>query len=179
MNIVQLANLLSCPRNCIRYTHEYCPATTRFDDCMARQLRRSAGFTLSFQRLYEMPISVTNANFVLHALAPSCCCSVIGMASAVETFCGQAYGARHYRTLGVVLQRAVLLCLVTCCLPIALWVNAAPAMLLLGERASVRACCGEGGAYAAAQPVWLEWYGRPYSCRTGKRVRIFRGHCSS
>jgi len=32
---------------------------------------------------------------------------LLGFASAMETFCGQAYGARNYKLVGVVLQRAL------------------------------------------------------------------------
>ncbi|KXZ53173.1 hypothetical protein GPECTOR_7g1065 [Gonium pectorale] len=62
---------------------------------------------------------------------------VVGMASAVETFCGQAFGAGHHRVLGVVLQRAVLLCLLTCALPLALWVRADWLMRLIGQQPEV------------------------------------------
>ncbi|GMP51903.1 hypothetical protein CsSME_00017950 [Camellia sinensis var. sinensis] len=33
----------------------------------------------------------------------------LGMASAVQTVCGQAYGAKKYRAMGIILQRAVIL----------------------------------------------------------------------
>lgn len=32
---------------------------------------------------------------------------LLGFASAMETFCGQAYGARNYKLVGVVLQRGM------------------------------------------------------------------------
>jgi len=48
---------------------------------------------------------------------------VIGLSSALDTLCGQAYGARSYKLLGVYLQRAQLICW-TLCIPIAaLWLN--------------------------------------------------------
>ncbi|GMP51902.1 hypothetical protein CsSME_00017950 [Camellia sinensis var. sinensis] len=34
---------------------------------------------------------------------------MLGMASAVQTVCGQAYGAKKYRAMGIILQRAVIL----------------------------------------------------------------------
>lgn len=40
------------------------------------------------------------------------------MASALETFFGQAYGAKQYHMLGIHLQRAMLVLIVTC-IPIA------------------------------------------------------------
>ncbi|GMP51905.1 hypothetical protein CsSME_00017951 [Camellia sinensis var. sinensis] len=33
----------------------------------------------------------------------------LGMASAVQTVCGQAYGAKKYGAMGIILQRAVIL----------------------------------------------------------------------
>lgn len=48
---------------------------------------------------------------------------VIGLSSALDTLCGQAFGARRYKLLGVYLQRAQCICWVLC-LPIAaLWLN--------------------------------------------------------
>eukprot|EP00877_Chromochloris_zofingiensis_P013278 jgi/Chrzof1/8203/Cz03g01120.t1 len=44
---------------------------------------------------------------------------VSGLASAMETLCGQAYGAGNYGMLGIVLQRAQLACS-TLCLPVIL-----------------------------------------------------------
>ncbi|PSR89468.1 Protein DETOXIFICATION like, partial [Actinidia chinensis var. chinensis] len=43
---------------------------------------------------------------------------LLGMGSALETFCGQAYGARQYHMLGVYMQRAMLVLMLTC-IPIA------------------------------------------------------------
>ncbi|PON96732.1 Multi antimicrobial extrusion protein [Trema orientale] len=44
---------------------------------------------------------------------------MLGMGSALETFCGQAYGAKQYHMLGVDMQRAMLV-LTLMCIPIAL-----------------------------------------------------------
>nr|XP_048330091.1 protein DETOXIFICATION 16-like isoform X1 [Ziziphus jujuba var. spinosa] len=44
---------------------------------------------------------------------------MLGMGGAVETFCGQAYGAKQYHMLGVHMQRAMLVLLLIC-FPIAL-----------------------------------------------------------
>ncbi|EFJ42525.1 hypothetical protein VOLCADRAFT_66930 [Volvox carteri f. nagariensis] len=65
--------------------------------------------------------AVTLARSMFHITGLSL---VVGMGSAVETFCGQAFGAAHYPLLGLVLQRAALICLLTCALPLALWVRA-------------------------------------------------------
>lgn len=58
---------------------------------------------------------------------------VVGLASGCDTFIGQAYGARHYRLVGVLLQRAVLVCCLAACASVALWSQAKAVMLALGE----------------------------------------------
>ncbi|KAG2501547.1 hypothetical protein HYH03_000054 [Edaphochlamys debaryana] len=78
--------------------------------------------------------AITLARSVFHVTGLSL---VVGMASAVETFCGQAHGAGQHRVLGVVLQRAVLLCLLTACLPLALWARAEDLMLAIGQKPEV------------------------------------------
>ncbi|KAJ1266416.1 hypothetical protein BS78_08G149300 [Paspalum vaginatum] len=64
---------------------------------------------------------------------------MIGMASAVQTVCGQAYGARRRGAMGVVCQRALVLQLGTA-LPVALlyW-YAGPLLRLIGQSADVAA----------------------------------------
>ncbi|VVB12144.1 unnamed protein product [Arabis nemorensis] len=62
---------------------------------------------------------------------------MLGMGSAVETLCGQAYGARRYEMLGIYLQRAtIVLALVG--LPMTLlYTFSYPILLLLGEPKTV------------------------------------------
>ncbi|BAF26308.1 Os10g0345100, partial [Oryza sativa Japonica Group] len=68
-----------------------------------------------------------------------------GMATAMDTLCGQAYGARQYHLLGVYKQRAMVV-LAAACVPIALvWASAGRILLLLGQDAGIAA---EAGAYA-------------------------------
>jgi MATE family multidrug resistance protein len=68
-----------------------------------------------------------------------------GMAGALDTLCGQAFGACQYRLLGVYKQRAMLV-LAAACVPVALaWACAERILLLVGQDADVAA---EAGAYA-------------------------------
>jgi MATE family multidrug resistance protein len=68
-----------------------------------------------------------------------------GMASALDTLCGQAFGARQYGLLGVYKQRAMLV-LALACLPIAVvWANAGRILVLLGQDRDIAA---EAGAYS-------------------------------
>ncbi|KAF5205825.1 Detoxification-like protein [Thalictrum thalictroides] len=58
---------------------------------------------------------------------------MLGMGSAVETLCGQAYGARKYDMLGVYLQRSTVLLMATG-IPLAIiYVFSKPLLILLGQ----------------------------------------------
>lgn len=59
-----------------------------------------------------------------------------GFAAAMETFCGQAYGAQNYRLVGVVFQRALLLVTLLSALVALLWTQAEA--LLLAARCAGR-----------------------------------------
>lgn len=60
-------------------------------------------------------------------------CRVVGIGSGLQTFSGQAYGAHQWPLLGVILQRATIICWLTALLPLALWTQAHRLLLLLGE----------------------------------------------
>ncbi|KAI8470091.1 MAG: mate-domain-containing protein [Monoraphidium minutum] len=73
------------------------------------------------------------------------CYSVIcGIASAMETCCGQAFGAGEYALLGLVLQCALALCLVIAAPAAAAWAAGAmaPALAWLGQPPAVAAAAG-------------------------------------
>ncbi|XP_028091224.1 protein DETOXIFICATION 16-like [Camellia sinensis] len=71
---------------------------------------------------------------------------LLGMASALDTLCGQSYGAKQYHMLGIQMQRAMLvLSLVS--IPLAvIWANTGPILVFLGqdpdisEQAQLYAC---------------------------------------
>ncbi|KAL6903572.1 hypothetical protein ACP4OV_004385 [Aristida adscensionis] len=70
---------------------------------------------------------------------------LIGLSTAMDTLCGQAFGARRYGLLGVYKQRAMLV-LAVACIPIAaVWANAGRILLLIGQDGDIAA---EAGAYA-------------------------------
>ena len=60
-------------------------------------------------------------------------CMQLGMGSAVETLCGQAYGAHKYDMLGVYLQRSTVLLMATGVPLAALYAYSRPILVLLGE----------------------------------------------
>ncbi|CAM0908079.1 unnamed protein product [Alopecurus aequalis] len=67
------------------------------------------------------------------------------MAGALDTLCGQAFGARQYHLLGVYKQRAMLVLALACVPIVAIWANTARILLFLGQDPSIAA---EAGAYA-------------------------------
>ncbi|EEE51571.1 hypothetical protein OsJ_32800 [Oryza sativa Japonica Group] len=64
------------------------------------------------------------------------------MASALETLCGQSYGAKQYHMLGIYLQRSwiVLLCCAVLLLPIYLFTT--PLLIFLGQDPKIAAMAG-------------------------------------
>ncbi|XP_054811046.1 protein DETOXIFICATION 40 [Prosopis cineraria] len=58
---------------------------------------------------------------------------LLGMGSAVETLCGQAFGANKYEMLGVYLQRSTILLTLTGILLTILYVFSEPILIFLGE----------------------------------------------
>ena len=70
---------------------------------------------------------------------------LIGMASGLETLCGQAYGAKQYHMLGIYLQRAIFV-LYMVSLPVAiLWWNMGSILRVLGQDPLI---CELAGRYA-------------------------------
>ncbi|KAL0012356.1 hypothetical protein SO802_007464 [Lithocarpus litseifolius] len=62
---------------------------------------------------------------------------MLGMGSAVETLCGQAYGAHRYEMLGVYLQRSTVVLTLTGIPMTVVYLLSKPILLLLGESTAV------------------------------------------
>ncbi|XP_058071529.1 protein DETOXIFICATION 41-like [Magnolia sinica] len=58
---------------------------------------------------------------------------MLGMASAVQTVCGQAYGARKYNTMGIICQKAMILHLGAAVLLTFLYWYAGPVLIAIGQ----------------------------------------------
>ncbi|KAD4586291.1 hypothetical protein E3N88_23892 [Mikania micrantha] len=57
----------------------------------------------------------------------------MGMASALDTLCGQSYGAKQYHMLGIYMQRAMVI-LMLVCIPLAvIWVNTGSILKAVGQ----------------------------------------------
>ncbi|KAK4411708.1 protein DETOXIFICATION 27 [Sesamum angolense] len=68
---------------------------------------------------------------------------LLGMASALETLCGQAYGAKKYHMLGVYLQRSWIILFLCCVVMLPLFFFATPFLKLLGQPADVAELSGK------------------------------------
>ncbi|KAL7138080.1 hypothetical protein ABFS83_10G138600 [Erythranthe nasuta] len=70
---------------------------------------------------------------------------LVGMACALDTYCGQSYGAKQYHMLGIHMQRAMLVLLLVS-IPLACtWATAGDILRLLGQDPAIAA---EAGVYA-------------------------------
>lgn len=58
---------------------------------------------------------------------------LLGLSSALETLCGQAYGAKQYHLLGIYLQRSVFILLVAAVPVSVIWLNMGAILVALGE----------------------------------------------
>nr|APR63951.1 hypothetical protein [Populus tomentosa] len=62
---------------------------------------------------------------------------LIGMSSATETLCGQAYGAGHYHMMGVYLQRSWIIDGVTATILLPLFIFTTPILTLIGQEENI------------------------------------------
>ncbi|THU62944.1 hypothetical protein C4D60_Mb01t10480 [Musa balbisiana] len=58
---------------------------------------------------------------------------MLGMASALETLCGQAFGAKKYHMLGVYLQRSCIVLFLCAVLLLPIYFSATPILMLIGQ----------------------------------------------
>ncbi|KAI9199977.1 hypothetical protein LWI28_000983 [Acer negundo] len=68
---------------------------------------------------------------------------MLGMGSALETLCGQAFGAGQHRMLGVYMQRSWVILLTTACVLVPLYVWAPPILELIGETTEISEAAGK------------------------------------
>ncbi|XP_010252180.1 PREDICTED: protein DETOXIFICATION 16-like [Nelumbo nucifera] len=85
---------------------------------------------------------------------------LMGMASALDTFCGQSYGAKQHHMLGIHLQRAIFVLLLVS-IPLSLiWANSGHILVALGQDPEIAA---EAGRYARFMIPSIFAYG-PLQC---------------
>jgi len=71
-----------------------------------------------------------------------CCCDKLGMGSALETLCGQAFGAGQTRMLGVYMQRSWVILFITALLMLPIYIWSPPILVLLGQTSQISAAAG-------------------------------------
>lgn len=62
---------------------------------------------------------------------------LLGMGSAVETLCGQAFGARQFDMLGVYLQRSTILLMLTAIPLMLIYIFSKPLLILIGQSVEI------------------------------------------
>uniref|UniRef100_A0A7N1A3V1 Protein DETOXIFICATION n=1 Tax=Kalanchoe fedtschenkoi TaxID=63787 RepID=A0A7N1A3V1_KALFE len=67
---------------------------------------------------------------------------LLGMGSALETLCGQAFGAGQVYLLGVYMQRSWIILFATCFVILPLYIFATPVLKLLGQRPDIADMAG-------------------------------------
>ncbi|XP_010922926.1 protein DETOXIFICATION 21 [Elaeis guineensis] len=67
---------------------------------------------------------------------------LLGMASALETLCGQSYGARQYHMLGIYLQRSWVILFMCSLIMLPIFVFTTPLLKLLGQEESIAEMAG-------------------------------------
>ncbi|CAA2993457.1 DETOXIFICATION 21-like [Olea europaea subsp. europaea] len=72
---------------------------------------------------------------------------LLGMASGLETLCGQAYGAKQYHMLGIYLQRSWLVLIVTTTLLSPIFIFASPILKALGQDEGIAEMAGTIGLW--------------------------------
>ncbi|XP_057446955.1 protein DETOXIFICATION 16-like isoform X3 [Lotus japonicus] len=80
----------------------------------------------------------------------------VGMASALDTLCGQSYGAKQYQILGIHMQRAMFILMIVS-IPLAvIWANTRSILVFLGQDPEISTAAGE---YAKLMVPSLFGYG--------------------
>lgn len=72
---------------------------------------------------------------------------LLGMASALETLCGQAFGAKKYYMLGVYMQRSWIVLFICCILLLPLYLFASPVLKLFGQPNDIAELSGKAAVW--------------------------------
>ncbi|KAE8694212.1 hypothetical protein F3Y22_tig00110785pilonHSYRG00022 [Hibiscus syriacus] len=68
---------------------------------------------------------------------------LLGMSTALDTLCGQSYGAKQYWMMGIHMQRAMVI-MVMVSIPLSIiWINTGPILLFLGQDHDISMAAGE------------------------------------
>ncbi|KAK8916866.1 Protein TRANSPARENT TESTA 12 [Platanthera zijinensis] len=92
--------------------------------------------------------AVSVQNMVIGGLAYGI---MLGMGSALETLCGQAFGAKQFHMLGIYMQRSWVILLTTCIFILPVYIFATPILRLLGEDEAIAVHAGRFSLYMIPQ----------------------------
>lgn len=92
--------------------------------------------------------AVSVQNMVIGGLAYGI---MLGMGSALETLCGQAFGAKQFHMLGIYMQRSWVLLLTTCIFLLPIYIFATPILRMLGEDEVIAVHAGRFSLYMIPQ----------------------------
>ncbi|MED6120242.1 Protein DETOXIFICATION 16 [Stylosanthes scabra] len=81
---------------------------------------------------------------------------LVGMASALDTLCGQSYGAKQHKMLGIHMQRAMLILMIVSVPLAVIWINTRSILMFLGQDPEIST---EAGLYAQLMVPSLFAYG--------------------
>ncbi|XP_073220769.1 protein DETOXIFICATION 16-like isoform X2 [Cicer arietinum] len=81
---------------------------------------------------------------------------LVGMASALDTLCGQSYGAKQYQMLGIHMQRAMFILMIVAIPLSIIWANTKSILIFLGQDPEIST---EAGNYAKLMVPCLFAYG--------------------
>ncbi|XP_028797105.1 protein DETOXIFICATION 27-like isoform X1 [Neltuma alba] len=132
------------PQNTQEHNHRLC--LLRRTCLESKKIWQIAGPSI-FSRLVLFSMTVITQSFAGHLgeldlAAISIACTffisisfgfLLGMASALETLCGQAYGAKQYRMLGIYMQRSWIVLFLSSILLLPMFIFAEPILKLLGQ----------------------------------------------
>ncbi|ESW32791.1 hypothetical protein PHAVU_001G017400 [Phaseolus vulgaris] len=76
---------------------------------------------------------------------------MLGMGSALETLCGQAFGAGQIRMLGVYMQRSWVILFITALLMLPIYVCSPPILVLLGQTSQISTAAGKFAVWMIPQ----------------------------
>ncbi|XP_020585536.1 protein DETOXIFICATION 33-like [Phalaenopsis equestris] len=79
---------------------------------------------------------------------------MMGMGSALETLCGQAFGAKQLDMLGIYMQRSWVILLTTCIFLLPIYIFATPILRFVGEAEAIAVLAGRFSLYMIPQLVF-------------------------
>lgn len=94
---------------------------------------------------HSSELALSGASMAISFVSVSGTSILVGTSMALETFCGQSFGAKQYHMLGIHLQRAMLVQFILCVLLSGIWANVGVILRSFGQDHSISK---EAGVFA-------------------------------